>query len=80
MHLYSERQPIPKKVLYKIREDGTLDEENMEIEFGGDIIRYIQASIVMNIQTAISIRDWLTKMIEHAQKATIGKEDEKSGE
>lgn len=66
-HFYSERHPIPKKAVHTIREDGTFNPTG-EIESGGDAVRLIQASICMDMQTAIAFRDWLTNQIDIANK------------
>lgn len=63
MHLYSERHPIPKLAIHKVKQDGSLEKED-KMELGGDIVRLIQASVIMNIDTAISLRDWLTRMVD----------------
>ena len=70
-HLYSERHPIPKKVVHSLGKDGTLGAEE-EIEKGGDVVRFIQASITMDLDTAISFRDWLNGRIEYIQTAKDG--------
>ncbi|MBN1276886.1 MAG: hypothetical protein JXA35_05285 [Deltaproteobacteria bacterium] len=63
MHLYSERHPIPKSVTHRIDKDGS-PENTGEIFVGGDVVRLIQASVVMNVDTAVALRDFLTKMID----------------
>ncbi len=63
MHLYSERHPIPKTATHKVKKNGSL-EKSAKIELGADVVRLVQASVIMNINTAISLRDWLTKTIE----------------
>ena len=62
MHLFSERSAIPEKVTHKINPDGTLSIES-EVEFGGDFVRLIQASVVFDLKTAISIRNWINDKI-----------------
>lgn len=62
-HLYSERLPIPKKVTHNILDDnkiGTIESS----EKGGDVVRFIQTSIVMDKDTAIALRDWLNDRIK----------------
>jgi hypothetical protein len=66
-HFYSERHPIPKKAIHEISEDGSLN-PTVEIESGGDAVRLIQASICMDMQTAIAFRDWLTNQIDIVDK------------
>lgn len=63
VHFYSERHPIPKTVVHSVKKDGTLGPEE-EVVKGGDVVRFIQSSIVMDLQTAISFRDWLDGRIK----------------
>ncbi len=67
MHFYSERPPIPKSITHELKEDQTIGKP-IKQETGGDIVRLIQASIIMDFNTAIAVRDWLTRMIESTEK------------
>ena len=67
MHFFSERQPIPKFVTHEMKDALTLG-DLIKQETGGDVVRLIQTSIVMDIDTAVATRDWLTKMIEAVGK------------
>jgi len=66
-HLYSERHPIPKKVVHYIDETGLLGSE-VSAEKGGDVVRFIQSSIVMDLDTAISFRNWLDERIKYVEE------------
>ncbi len=61
MHLFNERPPIPNHVTVEVDKDGLATE--VSVDAGGDIVRLIQASAVMDMHTAIAIRDWLDRMI-----------------
>ncbi|MBW1925403.1 MAG: hypothetical protein JRF59_09100 [Deltaproteobacteria bacterium] len=74
MHVYSERQAIPKDHTFKIMPDDSLKEQKLST--GADVVRLIQASLVMDIHTATSLRDWLDKMIHAIQQRTGGERDE----
>jgi hypothetical protein len=63
MHLFCERHPIPKNIKHKIKADGTLSDE-ISTEIGGDVVRIIQSSVIMDEGTAIAIRDWLSDRIK----------------
>lgn len=63
MHFYSERHPIPKEAIYRMAETSTTSEQSEEPVFGGDVVRLIQASIIMDLNTAIGIREWLDDKI-----------------
>jgi hypothetical protein len=62
-HFFSERHPIPKSSTYELTDEGHLGAE-ISTEKGGDVVRFIQASIVTDVATAVAIRDWLTGQIE----------------
>lgn len=66
-HLYSERHPIPKTVIHGINKNGTLGPE-INVDKGGDIVRFVQTSIVMDLKTAISFRNWLDDRIKFVQE------------
>lgn len=67
MHLYSERQAIPKNITYKVLNDKSLGEA--EATSGANVVRLIQSSVVMDANTAIALRDWLDKMIKAVETA-----------
>ena len=62
MHAFSERQPLPNKEKLQINQDGEMIEQP-DIEAGGDIIRLVQASLVMDYATAVQLREWLDEKI-----------------
>ena len=62
IHFYSERHPIPKRATHKLDEEGVPSKE-AEMEVGGDVVRLVQASITLDISTAIAMRDWLNEKI-----------------
>ena len=68
MHLFSERHPIPKSITHDVDDKGNLSKET-KAEVGGDAVRLIQASVIMNQETAIAIRDWLSDKIKFTQKS-----------
>ncbi|MBF0548916.1 MAG: hypothetical protein HQK60_00130 [Deltaproteobacteria bacterium] len=62
MHFYSERQPLPKSSAYTFDETGNVTD--YEEEPGGDTVRLIQASLVMDLETARAINQWLADRID----------------
>ena len=62
MHLFCERHPIPKTIKHKVNPDGSLSKE-ISTEIGGNVVRLIQSSVIMDEHTAIAIRDWLSDRI-----------------
>jgi len=68
LHLFSERHPIPKSVTHKVNKETMSLGKEIEKEEGGNILRLIQASVVMDLSTAIAIRDWIDDKIKAVQK------------
>ena len=66
-HFFSERHPIPKSVTHELKENGSLGPEK-SIEKGGDVVRFVQTSIIMDVGAATVLRDWLTQNIEFVKK------------
>jgi hypothetical protein len=71
MHFYSERHPIPKKATHKIDDNGFPSKDG-EIEIGGDVVRLVQSSIIINEGTAIALRDWLNERLDYLNKMKVG--------
>jgi hypothetical protein len=63
MHPFNERTPIPKEVFVEFGKEGEKPKEIEKIA-GGDIVRLIQASLIMDVNAAIAIRDWLDNKIK----------------
>ena len=66
LHLYSERQPVPKTTVHEIASDGSLGAETGR-ETGGDVVRIVQTSVVMKVETARLLRDWLDERIDRME-------------
>ncbi len=64
MHLYSERLPIPNTETISFI-DGNLGTVPVDTKAGGDVIRLVQSSIVMDIPTAIALQKWLGERIDY---------------
>ena len=82
IHFFSERFPIPKNEMYEL-EGNELNPVPVEKEAGGDVVRLIQSSVVMDIQTAVSLRSWLDnhlKRWDELKKNANDKEGEKDAE
>ncbi|MBP8981087.1 MAG: hypothetical protein KBG09_07590 [Syntrophobacterales bacterium] len=63
IHFFSERHAIPKTEIFEASQDnphGTL----IARDIGGDIVRVMQACVVVDMDTAISFRDWLINLID----------------
>lgn len=69
VNFFMERMPIPNSVTNSINHDGTLggivvtDPEN----FNDTVIRYISTGIVLNLENAKSIHEWLGNQIQELE-------------
>lgn len=67
MGIYSERQPIPKKVVHAVQE-GKLGPELLEKrDVRKSIIREMEVDVVLDITQAIGLRQWLDEKIQQYQ-------------
>ena len=75
MELFIERFPTPKVVRCKLTPEGPGEEVSREGKDG--VIREVEGGLVMNINTATTLRDWLDGKINE-YKATRMKAEGKS--
>lgn len=68
IQFYNERHPIPNSLTCAVDEKGQIG-ELVEHDIGGDVVRVIQTSIVMDYPTAVSVRNWLNERIDHIEKS-----------
>lgn len=70
VNFFLERMPLPTKETYELRPEGNLgqrlnsDPEGIETT----MIRFIQSGLVLNLENAISIHQWLGNKIEEMAK------------
>ena len=78
--MYCERGPIPTSITHPIEKNGQilLDKE-ISREVGGDAVRLVQASVIMDVATAVAIRDWLDGRIKFIEKLKLKETDKKKG-
>lgn len=77
MGFYSERGPIPRKIVYKIDEQGRLGEE-LEREIRDGPVRELEVGVVVSLSTARSLRTWLDdkiRVLEVAAAASKAEEE-----
>ncbi|HUG81222.1 MAG TPA: hypothetical protein VML01_06150 [Bryobacterales bacterium] len=68
--VYNERFPIPRTVVYKLEEGGTLGEEIASERQGRrSIVRDVEVGIEMDLKVAESLVDWLQDKIAEAKIA-----------
>ena len=60
MHFFMDRRPLPYELKQGLREDGTLNNEEMETSPSDPVVRrVVKAGVIMSPQTALSIYNWL---------------------
>ena len=74
MSVYSETPAIPKRITHSIQEDSRIGGESTR-EGSRDIIREVEATLLMNLDTATVLMDWLSQKIDAAQEAKVFLED-----
>jgi len=77
MHLYSERLPIPNSETHEIVK-GDINPVPISRNTGGDIVRLIQSSVVMDMQTAIALHRWLGERIDYFFKTKEAENENKN--
>ncbi len=63
MEPFIERGATPRQVKHTLMDDGSLDSGTI-VEGKKDIIREIECGILMDIENAKALRDWLNSKIE----------------
>lgn len=63
MAFFTERPSIPQKVIYELKEDGSLG-KSIKSEGKEGLVREMVCEVVVDTETAVRIRDWLTRQID----------------
>ena len=76
--LYSERHPIPRRLVYEIGENDQLGSPiDSETIVRDSIVREMEVDIFLTLPVAISLHQWLGGKIDDLKRTTRGnKEDE----
>ena len=64
---YNERLPIPKKAVHSISEDGQLGEIIEQEKLDG-VVREMEVDVVMSVNSARNLYDWLGKRLTEIDK------------
>ena len=76
MTFFGERWPIPKKMVHRISDAGNLEEEIKERrEVKNSVVRELEAEIVMDLETAISVHEWLGNQLTAVKSFTDSVEE-----
>lgn len=77
---WSQRPPIPTKMVHAVSSDGTLGDEikdNRETREG--LVREIEADVVMDLPTARELINWLKEKVEQVEKSLGDSSSESKG-
>ena len=71
INFYLERAAVPKSIEHMILEDNTLDSDPkfQPEDYNRSVIRYIESGVIMNLETAKIIRDFIDKQIKTIEKS-----------
>jgi len=71
MSVWNERWPIPKQTSHEISDEGTVGKEiESERVVRDAVVREVEIGLIIDIETAKQIRDWLTDKIDKIESAT----------
>jgi hypothetical protein len=69
LSIYNQRAPIPQESVQRIAPNGQLGDEVMEERKQRDgVFREVEVGLVMNLNVAKALQQWLTDKIEVAEK------------
>ena len=68
MSLYSERHPIPRRTVHAIEEGKLADEIMHERTVRDAIVRELDVDVIMTIDAAESLSNWLREKVETAKQ------------
>jgi len=71
MSVYNQRRPIPQKVVHEIEDQELGDEREEERESKEGVVREVEANIVMDVNTAVALRNWIDEKLEEAVDAGL---------
>ena len=63
MALYSERNPIPQRIVEEISPDGTTAKEQTRVAKGG-VIREVEVEVILDLETARGLVQWLGDKVQ----------------
>jgi hypothetical protein len=70
--LFNERTAIPRNMTHLVNSDGTLG-ETLEVDSRGGIVREMEVGVLMDLDDAVRVRDWLSARITDLQEASKSK-------
>ncbi len=66
---FNERTPLPDQMVHEIKEDGTIGDEIRDERITRDgVVRELEANVIMDVEFAKVLVDWLRAKIEFVEK------------
>ena len=76
MDVFSQRSPIPKKVVHEVKPDRTVGEEIVDERVIRDaIVREVEVGVVFNLAMAKLMVDWLNDKIRFIEEHRVEQKD-----
>ncbi len=75
MTLFNQRQPIPQRTVHSVADDGELVEDPALRVARDGIVREVEVGVVMDIDTARQLRDWLDGWVGRLHELGQGRDD-----
>lgn len=75
MSLFSERPPLPRRMVHELKENALGDEIKDQRVTRDAIIREMDVDVIMTIDVAESLRTWLRDRIEEANERLSGEKN-----
>lgn len=72
--LFNERAAIPRITQHQIDESGNLNKESVVVDGRDGFVREMEIDLVMSLDSAKGLRDWLNQKIVDAEKFAVAKE------
>jgi hypothetical protein len=66
MNFYVEHTPLPERMVYRWNNDGPPVEDREAREQVAGTERMVECGIILDVSTALTLRDWLTSALEQA--------------
>lgn len=75
MATFTERRPIPQRVVHNIGDDGTVGDELEEERVERDaIVREVDVDLIMSPKLARSVAQWLSGKVDDLERLVRGRE------
>lgn len=78
MAIYNEHRSVSEFVVVRLNTDGTVSETPNDPKAGRQVIREVEADLILDAVVARAIRDWLSARLEELERAK-GAEQQQTG-